>query len=93
MVEQVGGVGEMGGNVPPKKLRNAYKIDAAPRGTDSVELSSDVMKVKGVNNVRLDRVMEIRRQIADGTYVTDEKLNRALNRAIDQVGRGESANR
>lgn len=35
--------------------------------------------------VRLERVMEIRRRIADGTYVTEEKLNATIDRLLSAL--------
>ena len=34
--------------------------------------------------IRIDRVAEIRRQIADGSYETAEKMDAALDRLLDQ---------
>jgi len=36
--------------------------------------------------IRLDRVANIRSQIADGSYETSEKLDAALDRLLDQLG-------
>jgi negative regulator of flagellin synthesis FlgM len=35
-------------------------------------------------DIRFERVAEIRRQIANGTYDTDDKLDLALDRLLDQ---------
>jgi len=40
--------------------------------------------VAGSGEIRIDRVAEIRRQIADGSYDTPEKLDAALDRFLDQ---------
>ena len=36
--------------------------------------------------IRFDRVAELRRQIADGTYDTPEKMDAALDRMLDSWG-------
>jgi len=81
MVEHVPNVGP-GGQAQAGKLKRAYQMPEAKRGEDAVELSSDVMKLKGVEGIRLDKVMEVKRAIANGTYLTPEKLDKALDRAI-----------
>ncbi len=45
-----------------------------------------VEKVHELPEVRQDRVDQIRAQIADGTYETDEKLQIALGRLLDEIG-------
>lgn len=40
--------------------------------------------IAGGGEIRIDRVAEIRRQIADGSYETPEKLDAALDRLLDQ---------
>ncbi len=58
--------------------------------TDQLDLSSGVNRlettspVAGSGEIRIDRVAEIRRQIADGSYETPEKLDAALDRLLDQ---------
>lgn len=45
-----------------------------------------VEQVHQLPDVRQDRVAQIRAQIASGTYETDEKLNIALGRLLDEIG-------
>lgn len=60
--------------------------------TDQLDLSSSAAGVNRVNateiagngEIRIDRVAEIRRQIADGKYDTSEKLDAALDKFLDQ---------
>jgi negative regulator of flagellin synthesis FlgM len=42
--------------------------------------------VHDLPDVRQDRVNEIRAQIKAGTYDTDEKLDLALSRLLDEIG-------
>lgn len=57
---------------------------------DQLDLSSDLSAVAGeaptVEGIRFERVADIRRQIADGSYDTDEKLDLALDRLLDEIG-------
>lgn len=59
---------------------------------DQLDLSSSVARAEGTSSIagdgeiRIDRVAELRRQIASGTYDTPEKLDFALERLLDQLG-------
>jgi len=84
MVDPIGGLGQ--GMAPASKIRQAYRPAQTAKATDSVELSADVMRLRGVDGeVRLDKVMDVRRKIAEGGYFTPEKIDRALDRALDEV--------
>ncbi|MFO0901482.1 MAG: flagellar biosynthesis anti-sigma factor FlgM [Pirellulales bacterium] len=55
--------------------------------TDTVEFSSEanlISQVHDLPDIRADRVAQIRAQIAAGAYETDEKLNTALDRLLDE---------
>ena len=56
---------------------------------DELEIS-DVARfleeVREMPEVRQERINEIRAKIADGTYETDEKLQIALGRLLDEIG-------
>lgn len=55
--------------------------------TDELVLSSEstmVSRVHQTPDIRMDRVAEIRAQIADGTYETAEKLELAVGRMLDE---------
>ena len=60
---------------------------------DRLDLSSAAMEtnrmegaIAGGGEIRIDRVAELRRQIADGSYDTPEKMDAALDRFLDQLG-------
>ena len=56
---------------------------------DELEISDAgrlVDKVHQLPEVRQERVDQIRAQIAAGTYETDEKLEIALGRILDEIG-------
>lgn len=55
--------------------------------TDELALSSEttmLSQVHHVPDIRMDRVAEIRAQIANGTYETMDKLDAAVGRMIDE---------
>ena len=45
-----------------------------------------VSRVRELPAIRQERVAEIRAQIASGAYETDDKLNGALERLLDEIG-------
>jgi negative regulator of flagellin synthesis FlgM len=49
----------------------------------AAELASRIHDVPGI---RADRVAAIRAQIEAGTYETDEKLDMAVSRLLDEIG-------
>ena len=86
MVDPVGGLQPGQGMTPASKVWKAYRPVQTARPTDSVEISADVMRLRGIDgDVRLDKVMDVRRKIAEGGYFTPEKIDRALDRALDEV--------
>lgn len=87
MVDHINAVN--GGAVPARKLNKAYKLPEATRGTDAVQISSDVRKLQQADEVRMEKVMAVKKAIADGTYMTPEKLDKALDSAIDDVVKPE----
>ena len=55
---------------------------------DEVEISPEaglVSQVRDLPDIRADRVAEIRAQIDTGMYETDEKLDIAIGRFLDEV--------
>jgi negative regulator of flagellin synthesis FlgM len=75
---------------PPHTVRSAPA--AAPSShsfVDELDLSDAgqlAARVHDLPEIRADRVAELRRQIAAGNYETDEKLNVALDRLLDEIG-------
>ena len=60
---------------------------AAP--VDQLDFSAEaqlISKTSSTNNLRMDRVNDIRAQIASGTYETPEKLEAAMARLLDEIG-------
>ena len=87
MDNNVSAINGMLGNTPARKIRKLYEFQQNPslRKADSVQISNDVMTVRGAEQLRLDKIMEVRQQIKDGTYLTDEKLNQSLDKALDEA--------
>ena len=74
----------------PSRIANAGK----PQNVDQLDLSSAATSanrldgnnaIAGGGEIRVDRVADIRRQIADGNYDTPEKLDAALDRFLDEL--------
>jgi hypothetical protein len=56
---------------------------------DQVEISPEaelVSRVGEIADLRADRIAEIRSEIAAGVYETDEKLDVAVGRLLDEIG-------
>lgn len=76
---------------PPHSTRPS-KPSAAPGSTpiqDELDISDAarlVDQAKQVPEVRQDRIDQIRAEIAAGTYETDEKLDIAVGRLLDEIG-------
>ncbi len=88
-MEHIGAVNGMSGMQTARRMKAAYRMsEETPAAKDTVELSS-VMKLRGVEGgIRLDRVMAVRSEIESGAYFTAEKLDIALDRALDQIFSG-----
>jgi negative regulator of flagellin synthesis FlgM len=74
----------------PHRAAQAQGAASANRawGTDEVSISPEadlVSQVHQMADIRTDKVAEIRAQIANGTYETDDKLNVALDRLLDEL--------
>ena len=55
---------------------------------DQLDISPEadaLSRAREASDVRQDRVNEIRQQIASGTYETEEKLDLALSRLLDEL--------
>ncbi len=66
----------------------AAQQDSTPIN-DELEISDAarlVEQAQAVPEIRQDRVAAIRAQIAEGTYETQEKLDIAVERLLDEIG-------
>src|SRR5688500_20393088 len=87
----------LGNNTPVQKLtqqpiHKEVPADAPPqqpaaRSADKLELSgvSHLLKTLKSNDVRVDKVAQIKAQIEAGTYETEEKLDVAADRLLDDL--------
>lgn len=85
----------IGGALPVSRLpqaRVAYQAETSTpqpaRSADKVELSPQVqalLEKLRAGDVRQDKVQDVRAQLAEGTYETDDKLNTAIDRLIDDL--------
>ncbi len=70
---------------PPAEVSPAQRSSS---GSDEVEISAAARLIDAVRElpeIRQDRVQEIRTAIANGTYETEEKLQIALDRLLDEI--------
>jgi len=86
----------VGGGSPIQRAQAAKQAYQKPpvtteamRQSDSVELSPQVQalldKIQAGGDVRMDKVQEIRGQLANGTYETPEKLDGATDKLLDDL--------
>ena len=89
-------VNNVGGNTPVQRVitppvQKQVPADAPSqvRVSDRVDLSgvSHLIKALKTNDIRTDKVASIKAQIADGSYETDDKLNSAIDKLIDDLGK------
>lgn len=73
----------------PNRLNSAYQAPSPPsRGRDEVELSQTARllgKLHELPDIRPELVQRIRDEIAEGSYDTDEKLDAAVDKLIDEL--------
>ena len=85
---------QTGGPNQPKPTETQGNRVSSSQPIDQLDLSSEVQGANRigaaesptVDGIRFEKVAEIRRQIADGSYDTDEKLDSALDRLLDEIG-------
>ena len=72
---------------PVQKSIASTETSAVQKSADKVELSgvSHLLNALKTNDVRADKVADIRAQIAAGTYETDTKLDIAADRLLDDL--------
>lgn len=88
------GINGVGQNSPVHKIvsnpvQKSIPADAARQtgATDKVELSgmSHLLKALKNNDVRTEKVAEIKAQIEAGTYEDDAKMDAAVDRMLDDL--------
>jgi len=80
---QVNGVGG------PRPTRSNEQTQSASPIRDEVEISSPaagyIQQAKDLPEIRTERVEAIRQQILDGTYLTQDKLEGAIDGLLDEL--------
>ncbi len=87
MDNNVSAINGMMGNAPARKVRKLYEFqqNSPLRQADSVKISNDVMTIRGAEQLRQEKIMQVREKLNNGTYVTAANLDTALDRAIDDA--------
>ncbi len=92
-------INSIGANDPVQRLINnpiqkSLPTDAAasatpPSAADKLELSgvTDIFQTLKQNNIRADKVAQIKSQIESGTYESDDKLNAAVDKLLDDLAK------
>jgi negative regulator of flagellin synthesis FlgM len=93
-------INNVGGNNPVQKIytkpvaKPAETQSAQPthstRATDRLELSGAghlLKALKAGGDIRADKVAAVRAQLEAGTYETEAKLDAAIDRLMDDLGR------
>ena len=71
------------------RITNRQSVSETSSIQDELQLSDAgqlVDKVRDLPEIRQDRVDQIKAQIANGNYETEEKLNIAVGRLLDEIG-------
>ena len=70
-----------------KNLPTDPAAAAPPSATDKLELSgnSNLLQTLQQNNIRADKVAQVRAQIDAGTYESDQKLNAAVDKLLEDI--------
>jgi negative regulator of flagellin synthesis FlgM len=90
---EVSGPGSVGGGHPdrPVELRPTPEVMSAATGleVDDVDVSRTaelLVRMSDDPEIRAARLARIRAEIANGTYETTEKLERAVERLLREIG-------
>ncbi|GHS93489.1 hypothetical protein FACS1894139_09140 [Planctomycetales bacterium] len=87
MIDHVAGVSQQAAATALGKAKQRYEFPKTARGEDCLALSSDVMRVRSdpASAARLKKISAIRAELNAGTYLTPQKIDRALDRALDEL--------
>jgi anti-sigma28 factor (negative regulator of flagellin synthesis) len=70
-----------------KPTESNATLDATPLDTVDISAEADLAsRINDIPDIRADRVADIRGEIAAGAYETDEKLDVAVGRLLDEIG-------
>jgi negative regulator of flagellin synthesis FlgM len=77
-------------NAPHRVQPQQLEANSGPaRGADQLDISREadmVSRVRELPEIRTERVAEIRAAIEAGMYETEEKLDLAVERLLDEIG-------
>jgi anti-sigma28 factor (negative regulator of flagellin synthesis) len=93
-IPPISGSGVPGGPLPPRESEGGDGVKRGPASPpaagdeDQVEISEvgqllSTLEIEG--DIRIDRVMEIREAIANGTYETEAKLEYTISRLMETL--------
>ncbi len=90
---EINGPGPVGGlerlePVQPSSPADQTSQAGGVGGSDEVTISEEAQLLARVNDIpdiRQDVVDQIRTEIADGTYETEDKLDTAISRLLDEI--------
>ncbi len=70
-----------------RSIPNQTESPTPARSADRLELSGagGLLQTLKTNDIRTDKVQSIKAQIEAGTYETDDKLNVATNKLLDDI--------
>jgi hypothetical protein len=91
---EINGLGHIDG---PQPIRAPHRLHGIEPNTgigsafaaDQVDISPEAQMIGQIHDlpeIRMDRVDQIRSEIAAGVYETEEKLDVALGRLLDEIG-------
>jgi negative regulator of flagellin synthesis FlgM len=72
----------------PISAQQAQKAET-PASADQVQISPKAQHLSSLSQapeVRMDRILQIREEIANGTYETPEKYDKAVERLLKDLG-------
>ena len=87
-INNINGANPLSKIAPPATAKTPAASAAAPAKADRVEISGAVqgyLKVLKANDVRTDKVADIKSRIEAGTYETDDKLDVAADKLLDDL--------
>lgn len=75
-------------NAPHRAAAPASAPSYSVHASDQLDISPEAELISQVHNlpeIRADRVAELKAAIASGTYETDDKIDAALDRLLDEI--------
>jgi len=88
VVDHVNGISGPGA-LGPKKITSKVPPDEVPGDSgmkaDRVEISEEARlrsQVGSSEGIRMDKVLKVRQELREGTYVTDEKVENAVDKML-----------